>query len=312
MTTDTSTYTGAVPAGADHPIAWCHRFDGGRSWYNGMGHTQASFSESGFLSQILAGINITAGYTPSAACGIAPGNRPPTVTVSRNPAGNAAVNAAVGFTATASDPDGDTLTYAWDFGDGGTSTAQNPTHVYTDAGTYAAKVTVSDGNGGTADATSSVTVVGATQQETNRSGRCDGHCALRAGDLTGAERLAGRRDAGYHEGLHGLRVRPDHEHGRERGADRVRSELDGHRPAGQRRVRAGPAAPGAGERPDPAAGAFGPVGGSASPLTILSIDSAVSVDPITIGLKQSVGANELLRAGSYSKTLTFTLTSTTP
>jgi hypothetical protein len=60
------------------------------------------------------------------------------------------------------------------------------------------------------------------------------------------------------------------------------------------------------------AGAFGPVGGSASPLTILSLDTAVSADQVTIGIKQTVGANELLRAGTYGKTLTFTLSSTTP
>jgi type 1 glutamine amidotransferase len=28
--------------GYDHPIVWCQGFDGGRSWYTGMGHTQAS------------------------------------------------------------------------------------------------------------------------------------------------------------------------------------------------------------------------------------------------------------------------------
>ena len=42
---------------------------------------------------------------------------------------------AVNFTATGADADGDTLTYAWDFGDGGTSTAQNPSHTYTTGGT---------------------------------------------------------------------------------------------------------------------------------------------------------------------------------
>ena len=30
----------------DHPIAWCSDFDGGRSWYTAMGHTQASFSDA--------------------------------------------------------------------------------------------------------------------------------------------------------------------------------------------------------------------------------------------------------------------------
>ena len=44
----------------------------------------------------------------------------------------------------AADPDGDALTYAWDFGDGGTSTAANPTHTYTANGKYTATLTVRD------------------------------------------------------------------------------------------------------------------------------------------------------------------------
>jgi len=33
---------------------------------------------------------------------------------------------------------------------------------------------------------------------------------------------------------------------------------------------------------------------------------------VTIGFKQSIGANEALRTGTYSKTLTFTLSTTSP
>ena len=58
----------------------------------------------------------------------------------------------IAFTATGTDADGDTLTYSWDFGDSTpASTQQNPSHTYANAGTYAAKVTVSDGKGGTGD-----------------------------------------------------------------------------------------------------------------------------------------------------------------
>jgi glucose/arabinose dehydrogenase/PKD repeat protein len=39
---------------------------------------------------------------------------------------------------------GDTLTYAWDFGDGATSTEPNPTHTYTKNGDYVAKLTATD------------------------------------------------------------------------------------------------------------------------------------------------------------------------
>ena len=45
------------------------------------------------------------------------------------------------------DPEGDPLTYLWSFGDGGTSTAQNPTHTYADNGVYPVTLTVDDGSG---------------------------------------------------------------------------------------------------------------------------------------------------------------------
>jgi hypothetical protein len=38
----------------------------------------------------------------------------------------------------------------------------------------------------------------------------------------------------------------------------------------------------------------------------------VSNDPVTIAFKQHIGAGDALRTGSYSKTLTFTLFTTTP
>jgi len=47
--------------------------------------------------------------------------------------------------------------WAWDFGDGATSTGQNPTHVYTVAGTYTAKLTVTN-TAGTSDATQVIIV----------------------------------------------------------------------------------------------------------------------------------------------------------
>ena len=64
----------------------------------------------------------------------------------------------VQFTAAATDPDaGDTVSYSWDFGDGSpASTEQNPTHTYTTPGEKTAKLTVSDGEGGSA--TRNVTV----------------------------------------------------------------------------------------------------------------------------------------------------------
>lgn len=55
-----STYSGGT-MGSDHPIAWCHVFDGGRSWYTAGGHTIESYSESLYQQHILGGIQYAAG-----------------------------------------------------------------------------------------------------------------------------------------------------------------------------------------------------------------------------------------------------------
>ncbi|WP_322725188.1 PQQ-dependent sugar dehydrogenase [Streptomyces spongiae] len=57
-----------------------------------------------------------------------------------------------------SDADGDALTYSWDFGDGGTSTAANPTHTYKKNGTYTATVTAKDTTGRTGSASVQIVV----------------------------------------------------------------------------------------------------------------------------------------------------------
>lgn len=57
-----------------------------------------------------------------------------------------------------SDADGDALTYSWDFGDGGTSTAANPSHKYKANGTYTATVTAKDTTGRTGSASVQIVV----------------------------------------------------------------------------------------------------------------------------------------------------------
>ncbi|HET6547299.1 MAG TPA: PKD domain-containing protein, partial [Solirubrobacter sp.] len=54
------------------------------------------------------------------------------------------------------------------------------------------------------------------------------------------------------------------------------------------------------------------VGGTSSPTSLLSYGAPVSNDPVAITFEQSIAANDALRTGSYSKTLTFTLSTTTP
>ncbi|MBS0212188.1 MAG: PKD domain-containing protein, partial [Proteobacteria bacterium] len=62
------------------------------------------------------------------------------------------------FTDSSSDVGGSITGHSWTFGDGGTSTATNPSHTYAAAGTYSVTETVTDSGSKTANKTSSVTV----------------------------------------------------------------------------------------------------------------------------------------------------------
>jgi len=55
------------------------------------------------------------------------------------------------FTDTSTDPDGDETiaSWAWDFGDGGTSDLQNPSHTFSSSGTYEVVLLIADNAGGT-------------------------------------------------------------------------------------------------------------------------------------------------------------------
>ena len=71
------------------------------------------------------------------------GALPATVVVSA-PTTQQALGAGVAFSANASNPD---LSYLWDFGDGSTSSAVAPTHVYARAGVFTVRLTLGNGAG---------------------------------------------------------------------------------------------------------------------------------------------------------------------
>ena len=72
-------------------------------------------------------------------------NSPPTTKMSVSPSGTLKVGDSVQFDATgSSDPNGDPLTFEWEFGDGNTGTGQTVNHIYNSQGTFTAKLCVSD------------------------------------------------------------------------------------------------------------------------------------------------------------------------
>lgn len=62
------------------------------------------------------------------------------------------------FTDTSTDSDGSIISWAWDFGDGSTSTIQNPSHTFTAAGTFTVALTVTDNEGATNTTSQDITV----------------------------------------------------------------------------------------------------------------------------------------------------------
>lgn len=57
---DETSYEGGTN-GENHPIAWYHEFEGGKSWYTGGGHTKESYTEQLFLEHLWGGIQYAAG-----------------------------------------------------------------------------------------------------------------------------------------------------------------------------------------------------------------------------------------------------------
>ena len=55
---------GGSPPMGDHPIAWCHAYDGGRAFYTALGHKGAYWKEPLLLSHVLGGIEMAAGAAP--------------------------------------------------------------------------------------------------------------------------------------------------------------------------------------------------------------------------------------------------------
>lgn len=97
--------------------------------------------------------------TPGTPEGPIPGNQPPVADFDYY---FPTSDYTVAFEDHSYDPDGSIVSWEWDFGDGATSTEQNPSHTYASPGTYAVTLTVTDNEGATDPITKDVTVSGPT------------------------------------------------------------------------------------------------------------------------------------------------------
>jgi hypothetical protein len=135
-----------------------------RSRATRQGHKAKFFLMAGGAAAATAvGVAVATNRTPP------PANRPPTVSLAVTPAGVALMSVTtLEFAATGADADLDPLSYAWDFGDGGTATGSQPRHVYDREGRFEVRVTVSDGRGLSAATSTTVTVASLSGTWRNR------------------------------------------------------------------------------------------------------------------------------------------------
>jgi PKD repeat protein len=97
----------------------------------------------------LAGGNIVVPHSGGTA------NQPPTANFSYQTS-----DLTANFTDLSSDPGGSVVAWAWNFGDGSTSSSKNPSHTYAAGGTFSVQLTVTDNEGATASTTKQLTVSG--------------------------------------------------------------------------------------------------------------------------------------------------------
>jgi PKD repeat protein len=129
--------------------------DGGTATGRLTSHTYAAGNFAAILT-----VNDGHGGTDTASVAIsaaAPNVAPVAAAAGVPTSGNAPL--AVNFSGAAStDANGDSLTYAWTFGDGGTATGRLTSHTYATAGAFGAILTVNDGRGGTDTASVAISV----------------------------------------------------------------------------------------------------------------------------------------------------------
>jgi hypothetical protein len=125
---------------------------------NGSSSSQASPFVTYFAGSYAVTLTVTTSLgctSTSASAGQVVAYQPPTAAFTASPWTAPVDNGSIVFT---SQTTGSITGYEWTFGDGGTGTAPNPTHVYGDVGTFEVELIVTDVNGCTATAVNPVVI----------------------------------------------------------------------------------------------------------------------------------------------------------
>jgi PKD repeat protein len=145
---------------SDAPIVeyfWHFGFEGNGSYSQEQNPT-ITYSKSGKYAVKLTVTDQKGVYaTMVDTIEVLPVNRPPVAAFSYSPA-TVAVNGTVNFSNQSTDADGTVESFAWDFGNGQTSSEPNPSTAYTSAGFYSVSLTVTDNRGDADTKTTSIFV----------------------------------------------------------------------------------------------------------------------------------------------------------
>ena len=147
--------SGADPDGAIAGYSW-NFGDGSTSGQQNPTHTYTTPATR--TATLTVTDNDGAKATAALAITVAePANQRPTATISANLVSGPAP-LTINFTGSGTDPDGIIASYSWNFGDGETSSQQNPSHTYTTPATCTVVLTVTDNDGATKTASLPITV----------------------------------------------------------------------------------------------------------------------------------------------------------
>jgi PKD repeat protein len=148
------------PEGAPLTYSWTFG-DGSTSTSANPTHVYANVGSYSAYLTVSDGTNSTTSASIGLTVTLVASNAPPVASASATPSGGVAPLTVAFSSAGSSDPEGATLTYNWQFGDGATSTSANPSHTYVNSGNYLAQLTVSDGTNTSAPSQVSINVANA-------------------------------------------------------------------------------------------------------------------------------------------------------